>query len=155
LTAEQDLAAHDAAGRLGDESEQGERGHRLARAGLAHQPQRLALAQAEADPVHRPHHAPARVQVGAEVLHVEQEGAGPARGDHTWRRRGSSQSRSQSPNRLKASTTSMMAAPGTTDSHQAPAMWLRPSATLRPHDGGGGAIPAPRNESEASTMITK
>ena len=43
----------------------------------------------------------------------------------------------------------MMAAPGTTESHQALAMWLRPSDTIWPHDGVGGGIPAPRKESEA------
>ena len=48
-----------------------------------------------------------------------------------------------------------MAAPGTTASHQALAMWLRPSATICPQDGVGGGMPAPRNESEASTMMTK
>ena len=47
------------------------------------------------------------------------------------------------------------AAPGITESHQALAMWLRPSATIWPHDGVGGGMPAPRKLSEASTMITK
>ena len=34
-------------------------------------------------------------------------------------------------------------------------MWLRPSATIWPHDGVGGGMPAPRKLSEASTMMTK
>ena len=84
-----------------------------------------------------------------EVPHLEDVVA------HTCLRRGSSQSRSQSPKRLKASTTSMIAAPGITASHHALAMWLRPSATIWPHDGVGGGMPAPRKLSEASTMMTK
>src|SRR5262245_64328688 len=57
-----------------------------------------------------------RVEVGAKVAHIQDDGR-PGRhcavAPQTCLRRGSSQSRSQSPNRLKASTTSMIAAPGT------------------------------------------
>src|SRR6185295_8617086 len=108
-----------------------------------------ALAQGEADTVDGAHDAPARVDVGVQVADVEEHAA------QSCRRRGSSQSRSQSPNRLNASTTSMIAAPGTTESHHALAMCPRPSETIWPHEGVGGAMPAPRNESDASTMITK
>src|SRR5439155_10943107 len=124
---------------------------------FADQAQGLALAQREAHAVHGAHHTPARVEVGAEASDLQHDRRVGTQQTvpQTCRRRGSSQSRSQSPNRLKASTTSMMAAPGTTESHHALAMWLRPSATICPQDGVGGGIPAPRKESEATTMMTK
>src|SRR5262249_6843945 len=124
LALEEDLALHDAPGRRGQKAKQRQRGHRLAGAGLADEAQRLARADREADAVDRLHQPPARGEVRVEIAHLEHGRA------HTCRRRGSSQSRSQSPKRLKASTTSMIAAPGITASHQALAMWLRPSATI-------------------------
>ena len=78
LAVEEDLAAHDAARRLGEQPEDGERGHGLARARLAHEAQRLALAHGEAHAVHRPHHAPARVELGVEVAQLEDDAAGRA-----------------------------------------------------------------------------
>src|SRR6185503_9641551 len=146
LAVQQDLAAHDAAGLGRQQPQDRERRHRLARARLPDETERLPGDQAEAHTVDGAHEAPARVELGVEIADVEET--------HTWRNRGSSQSRSQSPKRLKASTTSRIAVPGTTDSHQPLAMWLRPSATICPHDGVGGAMPAPRNDSDASTMIT-
>ena len=50
LAVEEDLAAHDAARRLGEEPERRQRGHGLARAGLADEPERLALAHAKLTP---------------------------------------------------------------------------------------------------------
>src|SRR5262249_7566751 len=67
---------------------------------------------------------------------------------------GSSVSRSQSPSRLKASTTRRIASPGKKDTHQALVTKSRPSAIIEPHAGVGGGMPAPRNDSDASTMMT-
>ena len=48
----------------------------------------------------------------------------------------------------------MMARPGKKDTHHALVTNSRPSAIIEPHAGVGGGMPAPRNDSEASTMIT-
>src|SRR5262245_8510673 len=152
LALQEDLAPDDASRRPGQKAQDGERRHRLAAAGLAHETERLAFPERQAHAADRAHHAPARGEMGAQIAQLEDDGAG--RGHTCWRTRGSSQSRSQSPNRLKASTTSRMAAPGGKDSHHALAMWLRPSETICPQDGVGGGMPAPRKESEASTRMT-
>src|SRR5690606_25692965 len=68
---------------------------------------------------------------------------------------GSSTSRSPSPSRLNARTVTKMAAPGKTLIHQA---WDRnPCAakSMPPHDGAGGWMPRPRNDSAASDRIAK
>src|SRR5262249_18484683 len=67
---------------------------------------------------------------------------------------GSSRSRIQSPPRLNASTTTVMARPGKREYHHAEFMYCRPSATIAPQVGVGGGIPAPRKLKIASVMIT-
>src|SRR5262245_56920361 len=81
----------------------------------------------------------------------------PAEGPGVQRRRsrGSNRSRTASPTRLTESTTSRIASPGSVDTHHADAISALPSATITPHDGFGGGMPAPRNESVASSTITK
>jgi hypothetical protein len=68
---EEHLALDDAGGRLRQETQHREPGHRLAAARLTYESEGLALAKREAHPVHRAHDAPARVEIGAEVLHLE------------------------------------------------------------------------------------
>src|SRR2546428_185235 len=124
--------------------------HALARAGLADEAERLGLAEREGDAVHRLDRPPAGDDVRAEVANVEDGGHAA----QSWRSLGSRVSRSQSPSRLKASTTSRMASPGRNDTHHALVTTSRPSAIIEPHAGVGGGMPAPRNDSDASTMMT-
>jgi hypothetical protein len=61
-----------------EEAEQRQRGHGLAGAGLADEPERLARADREAHAVDRLHEAPARAEVRVEVLHLEDVSLIPA-----------------------------------------------------------------------------
>src|SRR5690606_22304563 len=122
-----------------------ERRHRLARPALAYDPERLARFERERDAVYRAGHALVGVEVGPEVLHLEQR--------HQLLSRGSSASRSPSPTRLKASTVTTIARPGNVASHHAPNSTSLPSATILPHEGAGSGTPSPRNESPASSTI--
>jgi Uma2 family endonuclease len=69
------------------------------------------------------------------------------------RERGSSASRSQSPNTLMANTVAMIARPGKTVSHQALAGYCRFSASVPPHGGVGGCTPSPKKLRPASARI--
>src|SRR5690348_8307840 len=67
--------------------------------------------------------------------------------------RGVRASRSPSPNRLMPTTVRPMASPGNSDTHGATRSRSRPSATIAPHEGVGGAAPSPTNDKAASAMI--
>src|ERR671919_116733 len=69
------------------------------------------------------------------------------------RSRGSSASRRPSPTRLKASTATMMASPGTVATCGATSSTSRPVDTIKPHEAVGGCTPRPRNDSAASSRI--
>jgi hypothetical protein len=73
LALEADGALDDARGRPGHQPQQRQGGHRLAAARLTHDAEGLALAEGEAHPVHRLHHAPAGEAVGVEVLDLEDD----------------------------------------------------------------------------------
>src|SRR5574341_1417089 len=73
---------------------------------------------------------------------------------HTWRSFGSRRSRTQSPRMFSERTVTRMAMPGRIEIHHACSISPRPSATMTPHDGVGGGIPTPRNESAASSTMT-
>src|SRR5206468_1910200 len=76
------------------------------------------------------------------------------RGHYAVRRRGSSASRSESPNRLKPNTAMLIATPGAMASHGACSRNCMPAPrSISPHDGVGSNTPSPRNESEASSRI--
>ena len=105
---EDDLAARDR-GALRQQPEQREAGRRLAGAGLADQAEALATVDGEAGAVDGPEH-PLTAERGvghAEVSDVEQRLV-----HQRFRCFGSSLTRSQSPNRLAASTTTEMQMPG-------------------------------------------
>src|SRR5919106_1431588 len=71
------------------------------------------------------------------------------------RRRGSSTSRSASPNMLKPKTAREIAAPGNSAIQGAWYMNDRPDPdSIPPHDGYGGGMPKPRNDSPDSARIT-
>src|SRR2546430_1840985 len=147
VAGERGLATGDPRGRPRDEARGAQARHALARARFAHEPERLGLAERKADAVHRLDRSPAGDDVSPKVANVDA-------GDQSWRSLGSRVSRSQSPRRLKASTTSRIASPGKSDTHQALVTKSRPSAIIDPQAGVGGGMPAPRNESDASTMMT-
>src|SRR5205823_14738504 len=134
-----------------DEAYDAQARHALARGRLAYEAERLALPEREGHAIHRLDRSPAGDDVRAEVADVDDGGHDRAQ---SWRNWGSSVSRSQSPSRLKASTTSRITSPGKNDTHHAMVITSRPSAIIEPHAGVGGGMPAPRNDSEASTMMT-
>ena len=97
----------DLRGRLRDQAHDRERGHRLAAAGLADDPERLALLDREADAVDGAHDALAGEEVGAEVVDFEQ-GHG-----YVSFVRGSSASRRPSAMKLAQTTSVAIATDGT------------------------------------------
>src|SRR5881628_52178 len=68
---------------------------------------------------------------------------------YSWRSFGSRRSRTQSPRIFNESTVTRMAMPGRIETHHACSMSPRPSATITPHDGVGGGVPAPRRDNAA------
>ncbi len=84
---------------LRQQAQDGERGHRLAAARLAHQREALARADLEVHAVHRAQHALGRVELRVQARDCE--------GAHT-RTRGSKPSRTASANRFAASTSANM-----------------------------------------------
>src|SRR5690606_18827849 len=71
-----------------------------------------------------------------------------------WRKRGSSTSRSASPNRLNESTATLIATPGTIDVHQASTQTERVSFNIVPRLGGlSDAMLSPRKLSAASARM--
>ena len=73
LPFEPDDALDDPGRRPRDQPQQGQRGHGLSAAGLAHDSQRFTLSQGKAHPVHRLHHAPAGEAIRVEVLDLEDD----------------------------------------------------------------------------------
>ena len=117
--AEEDLAAGDPAGRLRQETQQGQRGHALAAARLADDTERLVRRHIEAHAVDGMDEAGRGGELDPQVTDGE-EGVAGRRGrrdeirDDLGHRlsRGSSASRRPSPRRLNPSTARMMAMPG-------------------------------------------
>src|SRR5213593_4017987 len=72
---------------------------------------------------------------------------------YTLRNLGSSASLNPSPSMLSPSTASAMAMPGKIATHGASSMYLRPELSIVPHDGSGGCVPSPRNDSVASLRM--
>ena len=70
MALEQDPAARDLA-RVVDQAHDAQGGHALAAAGLAHQPQGLALGDRKRDAVHRVHDALGRAELGVQVVNPE------------------------------------------------------------------------------------
>ena len=93
-----------------EDAEEREGGDALAAAGLADDPECLARRDVERDPVDGVDGSPARPELDVEVLDREER---LAAGLHRERSLGSSASRSPSPMRLKPSTVSTIAIPGT------------------------------------------
>src|SRR5215510_6086733 len=90
----------------------------------------------------------------AHSTHVEEVGEGwDQRRYQSCRSLGSRASRTQSPQRLKDNTTSMIASPGQTAIHHAWSSTSRPSATRFPQVGAGGGTAAPRKLRADSTTI--
>src|SRR5690606_17384527 len=144
---EEDAAAgHDPAGRLRHEAHDGERRHGFPAPALPHDPQHLALVDAEGNAVDRAGEPGLRLEVRAQVLDFQQRHG-------QLRSRGSRASRRPSPSRLKASTVTTIVSPGNVATHHALSSVSRPSATMFPQVGVGGATPSPRKERPASRTI--
>jgi hypothetical protein len=73
LAHEEDLAAGDLAGGIGDHVDDGEVGDALARTRLADDPEGLAAAEIEGDAVYGLHHAFIRVEIGFQVLDLKDD----------------------------------------------------------------------------------
>src|SRR5207237_6125732 len=156
LPGEFDLTANDPRGGR-QEADDRQTGCCLAATAFADDAERLAFVQREADAVDRLDDAGAaegdvmRLQIAD--LQQWRHALGAPR--HKLRSCGSRRMRSQSPNSCVANTTSMMQAPGAIVSHHIPTIKVeRPSASINPQAGSGGGTPTPRNDSEASAMIT-
>src|SRR5437016_7958609 len=67
--------------------------------------------------------------------------------------RGSRASRSPSPSKFSASTVMKIARPGHTAIHGAVPRYACAILSMDPHDGVGGCVPSPRNDSVASAVI--
>src|SRR2546425_248114 len=76
VAGEHDAAAGEPARRLGDQPDQRETGHRLPRARLADEGQRLAGMEREAHAVDRPGDAATGEEMGPEILHHQQRWSG-------------------------------------------------------------------------------
>src|SRR5262249_38713586 len=145
---------------------QRQRRHALARAGFAHDAERLAGMDLEAHAVDGAHRPVIGEELRLEVRNLEHGqigrrgrrasplGALPvARGDvHRRLAFGSRKSRTPSPRKLKPSTTVKIAKPGKAATHHCSTS-SRPSATIEPHSGVGGTTPSPRKERPAKVMI--
>src|SRR5690606_17131136 len=128
---------------LGQEAHDGQRGDALARARFADQRQRAARRDVEVEAVDDRAAAEGDAQVAHRddgfLLHHEASFS-----------RGSMASRSPSPIRLNASTSTRIARLGISARWKAFSMLSKPSRTMPPHVGVGGASPSPMKASEAS-----
>src|SRR5690606_30766042 len=120
---------------------------RLARSGLAHDRQHLALVHMQRDAVYSLERAADRVERNGKVLDFKQSH------DQDLFSFGSSASRSPSPIRLMASTVTRIARPGNVTTHHARMMNSRASASIVPHSGVGGCAPMPRKPRAAASRI--
>src|SRR5262249_17909649 len=128
------------------------RSDRFSRAGLADDADRLALADAHVDVLHRAHDPAPRRELDGEVGDIEQRN-GLGHGIHV-RRCGSTMSRRPSPSRLKQKTAIISAAPGKNAIHHSPdTMKAAPSATIIPHSAVGGRTPRPMKERPAALRM--
>src|SRR5262245_40910349 len=76
LARERDATVYDPAGRLGDQPDQRETGHRLPRSRLADERQRLAGMKREAHAIDRAGDAAAGKEMSPEILHHQQRWSG-------------------------------------------------------------------------------
>src|ERR1700728_699819 len=113
--AELDRAFDDVAA-VREQAEQRKACHRLAGAGLANESERLAAVNLEIDVTDRLDDRARQVDVGGEVLDLERDSHRPA--PQRRRRRTSNASRSASPTRLQAMTTSTKQMPTGKTNHQ-------------------------------------
>src|SRR5690606_8787415 len=122
----------------------GEHRHRLARTAFAHDGQHLTGFDMKVDAGHRDEGA----EGDGQVFDFEQR-------THFQLlfSRGSSASRSPSPQRLMARTVTRIARPGKVTTHQARMMNSRASASIVPHSGVGGCAPSPRKPSAAASRM--
>ena len=122
------------AGEIGQQAGDGPQADGFAGAAFTDQPQYLAPADREADPIDGVHGAMAGGEGDGEVADLEQ-------GGHFFT---ASKSASPSPVRLKPMPASTMATPGKSEIHGAVVKKFLPSAISTPHSAVGGCAPRPR-----------
>src|SRR5207244_748397 len=145
LAAEQHSSTDHATGRLHD-LQHGPHGHALAAAALAHDPHDLARRHVERHAVDRAHQSLVEEEVHAQVADRQQRVHQVPYG--------SAASRRPSPTRLKASTATITARPGTSSHGASASVWMFcASWSSTPHEMAGGRMPRPRNDSAVSLMI--
>ena len=110
LTVQDDLSGGDPAP-LGKQSHEGQRGHRLAGARLAHDAQGFARVHVQVDAGECVDHAGADLNVGVEVPDVQERSVSHS-SSHLLRSRTSKASRRPSPIKLNDKTRMMMRTPG-------------------------------------------
>ena len=123
---------------VGQQPQDGQRGHRLAAPRFAHQREALALLDLEVDAVDGPHHPVGRVELGAQPLDLEH-------GAHT-RTRGSKPSRTASAKRLAASTSANMKTNAAASDHHtigSRAISMRAALIMVPKLMVDGSTPTP------------
>src|SRR6188768_2139232 len=130
-----------------------QRRHGLARARFTDQSHGLAGRDAEIDAAHRGHRTRIGRELDAQIANRKQCLRGLGHQLARLRNFGSMASRKPSPTKLKANTTSKMAAPGIRNNHGASKMYDRPSAKMLPQVAYGGRTPKPRNDSADSVKI--
>src|SRR5919198_1399151 len=104
VAVKEDPSRDDAPGRVGDQPQDGEHGHALAAARLAHDAERLRTMDGQIHRINSAHHTALGEEMRAQILDREERWCGhPQRSS-----RGSRASRRPSPTKLKASTASTM-----------------------------------------------
>src|SRR5207253_6232183 len=138
------------------ESEQGERGRRLAAAGLAHQSERLSVRELERRAVDDVVPAVVRPEVDRQPLDLDERlllhlalGALHVQGRHGVRSTVRPRARAiPSVTRLRLITSSASATDGASTVRGAVTSAARFSLIISPHSGDGGRAPKPRKPSE-------
>src|SRR6266849_4095502 len=134
--------------RVGQELQDRQRRHRLARSRFAYQRDRLAAAYGEADVAHRAHGILAFAECHCQVAHFEQDGLA-----HTGTLRGLKASRTASPMNTRSDSMSAMVKKAVKAIHGALRLFL-PCSTSSPSDGEPGGRPKPR-KSSAVRVVTE
>src|ERR1700677_2096570 len=145
---EEDLAAGMARGGIWQQPHDRLRGDRFARAGFAHQRERLPALQREGDAIDDGVPLCALAEGDREIAHVEQR-----RGDaHENVFRGSKASRTASPMKISRDSINATVAKADSPSHGAE-IFDFPSSSNSPSEGEPGGMPNPRKSSEVSVPM--
>ncbi len=146
LALEADAAGRMPRHRIGQQLQDRQRRHRLARARFADQRQGLAAADVEAHALHRAHGVGAGAEGDREVADLEQRCIA-----HASTLRGSKASRTASPMNTSSVSISAMTTKAVKPSHGALRLFL-PCSSSSPSEGEPGGRPKPRKSSEVRVV---